>query len=203
MKSNIKKENQTKMQKLFPEYYGQKVILKDHDYMIDFDPDEFHKTVGAEKLTYDEYLDIQMKSSHEVRVYFKTCYYNIPLGFKGRIERRTKNNICFKRIFVEGMFPDGVCFDGKEEHVWMSNAQFEKYKIGDCVSFFAEVYRYVKTSNGKQIDFALRNPENIKRIKPYEPPSDKELFLQVTSRIVCDNCYLNEHCNKTYCIRKL
>ena len=104
---------------------------------------------------------------------------------------------------VEGMYSYGSCFDGKEEHVWMSNAQFEKYKIGDCVSFFAEVYRYVKTSNGKQIDFALRNPENIKRIKPYEPPSDKELFLQVTSRIVCDNCYLNEHCNKTYCIRKL
>ena len=100
------------------------------------------------------------------------------------------------------MFPDGVCFDGKEEHVWMSNAQFEKYKIGDCVSFFAEVYRYVKTSNGKQIDFALRNPENIKRIKPYELPSDKELFLQGISRIVCDNCYLNEHCNKTYCIQK-
>lgn len=140
------------MQKLFPEYYGQKVILKDHDYLIDFDPDDFHKTVGAEKLTYDEYLDIQMKSSHEVRVYFKICYYNIPLGFKGRIERRTKNNICFKRIFVEGMFPDGVCFDGKEEHVWMSNTEFEEYKIGDCVSFFAEVYRYVKTSNGKQID---------------------------------------------------
>ena len=35
MKSNIKKENQTKMQKLFPEYYGQKVILIDHDYVID------------------------------------------------------------------------------------------------------------------------------------------------------------------------
>lgn len=51
MKSNIKKENQTKMQKLFPEYYGQKVILKDHDYMIDFDPEGFHKTVGAEKLS--------------------------------------------------------------------------------------------------------------------------------------------------------
>lgn len=80
MKSNIKKENQTKMQKLFPEYYGQKVILIDHDYMIDFDPDKFHKTVGAEKLTYDEYLDIQMKSSHKVKVYFKICYYNIPLG---------------------------------------------------------------------------------------------------------------------------
>ena len=127
------------MQKLFPEYYGQKVILIDHDYVIDFDPEEFHKTVGAEKLTYDEYLDIQMKSSHEVRAYFKICYYNIPLGFKGRIERRTKNDICFKRIFVKGMFPDGVCFDGKEEHVWMSNAQFEEYEIGDCVSKQATV----------------------------------------------------------------
>ena len=89
MKSNIKKENQTKMQKLFPEYYGQKVILIVHDYMIDFDPEEFHKTVGAEKLTYDEYLDIQMKSSHEVRVYFKTCYYNIPLKVVLKEEQRT------------------------------------------------------------------------------------------------------------------
>lgn len=84
----------------------------------------------------------------------------------------------------------------------MSNAQFEEYEIGDCVSFFAEVYRYVKTSNGKRIDFALRNPENIKRIEPYELPSDKELFLQKISRIVCDNCYLNEHCNKIFCILK-
>ena len=35
MKSNIKKENQTKMQNFFPNNYGQKVILIDHDYVID------------------------------------------------------------------------------------------------------------------------------------------------------------------------
>ena len=42
------------------------------------------------------------------------------------------------------MYMDGVCFDGKEEHVWMSSSGFENYKVGDSVSFFADVYRYLK-----------------------------------------------------------
>ena len=37
-----------------------------------------------------------------------------------------------------------------KEHVWMSPKGFEEYEIGDSVSFFADVYRYVKTSNGNR-----------------------------------------------------
>ena len=39
----------------------------------------------------------------------------------------------------------------------MELSGFEKYTVGDYVSFWAEPYRYVKTSHGKQLDFGLKN----------------------------------------------
>ena len=143
---------------LFATYYGQKVIVTTYDGIIDFDPEGYFDIVGANKFTYNDYID------------------------------------------VYGMYPDGVCFDGKEEHVWMDIAGFEECQIGDCVSFSAEVYRYVKTSNGKQIDFALRNPEGIKKIEAYELPSDNDLLKQAISVLTCETCYLSEHCNGDFCI---
>ncbi len=76
----------------------------------------------------------------------------------------------------------------------MPKEGFENYKVGDCLTFFAEVYRYVKTGNGKRIDFALRNPQRIKKIDSYELPTDDELMLQSIDAIICETCYLNEHC---------
>lgn len=185
---------------LFATYYGQKIMVATYDGMIDFDPEGYRDIVGAEKFTYDDYIDVQIKSFHKTRDWFATCYYNFPLCFKGCVEKKTGKNICFRRIMVEGMYSDGICFDGKEEHVWMSIAGFEEYQIGDCVSFFAEVYRYVKTSNGKQIDFALRNPKEIKKINAYELPSNDYLLEQKISQIICETCYLSEHCNRVYCL---
>lgn len=80
----------------------------------------------------------------------------------------------------------------------MPKEGFEDYKVGDCLTFFAEVYRYVKTGNGKRIDFALRNPKGIKKIDSYELPTDDELMLQSIDAIICETCYLNEHCSG-YC----
>ena len=122
------------------------------------------------------------------------CYYYIPLEFMGQIERITGKAVCFKRIFVSGMYPDGTCFDGKEEHVWIDKHGLEQYAVGDCLSFFAEPYRYIKTGSGKQIDFGLRNPANIKRIEKYELPSDEELMLQSINSIICETCLYNEQC---------
>lgn len=34
---------------------------------------------------------------------------------------------------------------------------FEPFNIGDSVSFGAEIYRYLKTGNGKVSDYGLRN----------------------------------------------
>ena len=166
-----------------------------------FNPDSQKEVVGAEKMTYDEYLDVQIASLGKLRREFVNLYFNIPMGFKGEIEKVNKDKVCFKRIFTLGMFFDGGMFDGKEDHVWMDKKGFEKFKVGDSVEFFAEVYRYVKTGNGKQIDFGLRNPEGIKQIPSYQLPTDEELAEQSVMMIICETCHLSEHCNRTVCMR--
>lgn len=187
---------------LFATDYGQKIVTFTYKGPIDFDPEGYRDIVGAEKFTYDDYIDVQIRSLQKTRGWFATCYYNISLGFQGCVERKNKEKgkICFKRIMVDGMYPDGTCFEGKEDHVWMDIAGFEEYEIGDCVSFSAEVYRYVKTGDGKQIDFALRNPKGIKKIDAYELPSDNDLLEQAVSEIICETCYLSEHCNRVSCL---
>ena len=181
--------------------YRQKVCASTEGGVVFFDPDSIKDVVGAEKMEYDEYLDVQIASLGKTRSYFTMCYFNIPLEFKGQIERVTKDNICFERIYISGMFSDGGMFDGKEEHVWMKKEGFNELKVGDCVQFSAEVYRYLKTSNGKLIDYSLRNPEGIKVISSYDLPSDEELIMQETDSIVCETCYLNEQCNRMFCMR--
>ena len=97
---------------LFGSYYGEKELVCTYDGTIDFDPEGYKSVVGADRFTYDEYLEVQIKSFHKTR----------------------------------------DCFVGKEDHVWMDISGFEGFQVGDCLSFFAEIHRYVKTGNGKQID---------------------------------------------------
>ncbi len=180
--------------------YGQKVCACTEGGVVNFDPDSLKEVVGAEKMTYDEYLDIQIRSLGKYRSYFEMCYFNIPMGFQGQIEKITKTHICFQKIFVSGMFSDGIMFDGKEDHVWIERRGFETCQIGDCVEFFAEVYRYVKTGDGKLIDYSLRNAEGIKKIPPYKLPSDNDLIKQEIGWVVCETCFLGEQCNKGFCV---
>ena len=185
-------------------YYGSKTGLQVFGGIIDFDPDRQKDLVGGDKITYDEYLDLQMmacESKEKARWDFAMCYYYHPLEFKGEIERITKAAVCFKRIYVSGMYDDGICFDGKEDHVWIDKHGLEDYKVGDCLSFFAEPYRYIKTGNGKRIDFGLRNPQGIKKIDKYELPSDEQLMLESINSIICETCYLNEQCSGSMCMR--
>lgn len=186
---------------LFGSCYGEKELVSTYDGTIDFDPEGYKDVVGADRFDYDEYLEVQIKSFHKTRSWFETCYHNVPLGFKGCIEKNTGKKVCFQRIVVEGMYSDGACFIGKEDHVWMDISGFESFQVGDCLSFFAEIYRYVKTGNGKQIDFGLRKPEGIKQIESYELPTDDELMKQEINQILCETCYLEEHCNRMNCLR--
>lgn len=180
--------------------YEENIIAMTEGGDVNFNPQSLIDLVGGEKLSYNDYIDIQIQSFGKQRGWFKTCYYEMPAEFKGQIDRVTKNTVCFKRIFVTGMYSDGTFFDGKEDHVWMDRSGFEEYAVGDCVTFFAEVYQYLKTSNGKLIDFGLRNPADIKRIDKYELPTDKELRLQAVNEIICETCYLREHCSG-FCLR--
>ena len=87
----------------------------------------------------------------------------------------------------------------KNDPVWMEKSGFEECAVGDSVSFCAEVYRYVKTGNGKLIDYGLRNPTGIQKIEAYELPSDDELIMQEVEQLICETCFLSEQCNRNYC----
>lgn len=180
--------------------YGQNVCMMMEGGSIDFDPKKRKEVVGAEQMTYDEYLDVQFASLDKTRGGFACCFYNFAMGFKGHIERFAKGQVCFNAIYLEGMYPDGEMFEGKEDHVWMDITGFEDFQVGDRVSFWAEVYRYVKTGNGKLIDFGLRKPEGIKKITSYELPSDEELLNQEIRLMLCDVCFYGEQCNRTFCL---
>lgn len=183
-------------------HYGDDTVVSSEIGCLDFSPTGKFDVVGGEKFTYDEYIDIQIRSSGKQRTWFEMCYYNLPSEFMGCIEKKTKKNICFKRIYVSGMYPDGCdFFEGKEDHVWMDIQGFEEFKIGDCVSFFADVYKYIKTGNGKILDYSLRNPQGIKQIDSYQLPSDDDIIRQSINQILCEICYLSEHCNKANCLR--
>lgn len=186
---------------LFGAYYGEDTYYYSLEYgSIDFRPNGMKDVVGAEKFSYDEYIEVQLNSVHKQRMGFLNVIYNYPLGYKGCIERKTAKAVCFKRIWIEGMYPDGKCFDDKEEHVWMDIKGFESFNVGDSLSFAADVYRYVKKSNGKMIDYGLRNPAGIKKIAPYILPSDEEIMAQEIDGIICEACFLSEQCNRISCV---
>lgn len=134
---------------------------------------------------------------------FEICYYDADFfSFKGRIKRinTKKQLLCFERIFVEGLYGDGDGFTGKEDHVWMSLTGFENYRVGDCLPFEAEVYRYIKTSRGKMIDFELKDPAGIRKVGEYEVPSDEQLRIQAAEQILCmDLCMFRDNCDG-FCI---
>lgn len=191
--TNLKKAN-----------YRKNVCSMMENGVIDFNPTALNDVVGAEKMSYDEFLDVQFHSLGKIRTYFEMCYFNVPIEFNGQVERISKDKVCFNRIYVCGMYPDGEMFDGKEDHVWMQKTGFETAQVGDCFSFHAEVYRYIKTGNGKQLDYALKlcDPKGVKKIDTYELPSDDDLLMQSIESCICETCFLNEQCNRLICFLK-
>lgn len=187
---------------LLKHHYGEKECVLTEGGVILFDPVSRNKLVGAEKYSYDEYLDVQFASlGKKHRAYFADCFFNVGGScFKGQIEKIKENYICFKRILFSGTYTDGTMFDGKEDHVWMDKTGFEEYNIGDCVLFGAEVYRYIKTGDGKLIDYGLRNPIDIKKIEDYKLPTDDELIAQEVDQLICETCFLREHCDYNNCL---
>ena len=100
---------------------------------------------------------------------------------------KKKKKVVFECIYISAVFMDGNGYKGKEDHVWMNKQGFEGFSIDDTVSFFAEVYRYIKTGNGKTLDFGLRNPQSIRKIDAYKLPTDEELMMQQINWIICEN----------------
>ena len=83
--------------------------------------------------------------------------------------------------------------------IWAKKGKLNK---GDCVSFFAEVYRYIKKSDGKKLDYGLRNPEDIKKINKYDLPTEKELLMQEIDSMICETCDMADFCGtRSNCIK--
>ena len=77
---------------------------------------------------------------------------------------------------------------------------FKGYKVGECVRFWADIYRYLKTRNGLQISFGLCNPEMIARVDDYHVPTDDELRMQAIDQLICELCVFSEHCSPAVCL---
>ena len=68
-------------------------------------------------------------------------------------------------------------------------------------TMFGWIFRDFKTGNGKVLDYSLKNPQDIERIGSYQLPSDDDLANQSINEIICETCFLSDHCNRTYCMR--
>ena len=188
---------------LIDAHYGTKASFQIPEIGIIFFDRELSKgIVGGNHLTYEDFIDLQLQTKLEFRSSFFMCWVYTPMEFKGEVETFAKGKICFKRIYVEYMLPDTSIHMGKEDHVWMSSEGFGKLNKGDCVSFFAEVYRYIKKSDGKKLDYGLRNPEDIKKISKYDLPTEKELLMQEIDSMICETCDMADFCGtRSNCIK--
>jgi len=188
---------------LIDAHYGTKASFQIPEIGIIFFDRELSKgIVGGDYLTYEDFIDLQLQTKLEFRSSFFMCWVYTPMEFKGEVETFARGKICFKRIYDEYMLPDTSIHMGKEDHVWMSSEGFGKLNKGDCVSFFAEVYRYIKKSDGKKLDYGLRNPEDIKKINKYDLPTEKELLMQEIDSMICETCDMADFCGtRSNCIK--
>ena len=82
----------------------------------------------------------------------------------------------------------------------MARTGFELFNPGDCLWFEADIYRYMRKSDGKLIDYGLRNPDNIEKIESYEVPTDEQLIDQQIDQLVCETCRYFDHCYLGMCV---
>lgn len=188
----------------FVDDFGHGDIVVQSDFgIVDMSEDAMKDIANGERLSYEEYLQALFNSRENRRTCLEYLYYsNAACSFKGRISRidKKKGKIIFERIYVYAIFMNGDDYEGKEDHVWMDIEPFENYDVGDNLSFGGEIYRYLKTRNGKQISFGIRNPFDISKIKDYKLPSDDDMLLQAIDQMVCEACLFNEHCYMGMCI---
>lgn len=185
-------------------YYRSPYVCMTDEGTIDFSIDDFNALeTNGHHITYDEYLDIMRKSGDSGRQYFMTCFYDACSAiYTGEIQKFSKkrDKLLFGRVLISGIRYDGTMFTGKEDHVWMDIAGFEGFSVGDDIEFTADVYRYLKTGHGKQIDYAIRNPTCIEKTGKYALPSDDELLSQDIDRLICEDCLYGPSCCYAFCM---
>ena len=67
----------------------------------------------------------------------------------------------------------------KKQRVFSLRNYIEMYnskKVLTHIDAVPDNFLFVKTSNGKQIDYSLRNPQSIQKIDAYTLPTDEVIF---------------------------
>lgn len=194
--SNLLKRCDKRWEDMIRDCYGEPRRYFVEGRAVSFDEKDMREIAGGENLTYDDFIELQIKSLGKYRFYFERvksdCMESI---FKGRIIEVSDRYVCFSRIYVSGIYFDGDGFSGKEDHVWMERKGLEDYQVGDCLQFEADVYRHVKGKNEKILDYDLRNPHDIQKIASYKIPSEEDLMKQAIDEMICQTmCMHSEHC---------
>ena len=163
-------ESYEELKALVAAHYGENTIIQTENGGLDFSRQGFKKVETHNMpFTYNDYLDLQILSLRrgDTRLSLEAVYYNVPLEFVGEVASINKNKkkVLLKDIECDGMYYDGIIFSGKEEHVWVDIDGFEMFEVGDRVKFYAEIYHYLKTGDGKKLNYGLRILQGIKRIE--------------------------------------
>lgn len=189
---------------LVKKYRYRKVFIQDEYGIFDFSEKSIKDIQNGQDLSYEEYLQILYDSRYDKRRWFEDAYYTdlMETSFKGKITKfdTKRGMVLFNSVDMTIFHMDGSGSIGREDHVWMDAAPFEKFHVGDCVSFSAEIYRYLKTGNKRQISYGLRNPSLIRKIEKYELPTNDDLIMQFADQVTCEVCMYKEYCYGEPCL---
>lgn len=176
--------------------YEQNTIIRNYEFTIDFSLRNYERLEkNGTNVSYDDYLDLQRISFYkDIRSHFLWIYLNLGVGdFCGKITKANDNYFCFNKIYSDAMdMYDCTFSSGVEQHVWIERKGLDGFGVGDCVSFSAEVYQYVKKNGGLGLDFGLRNLSNVKRIEEYKLPSERDMLDEQVTKLLYDTCDLAE-----------
>lgn len=190
--------------KEFVEKYSHSGYLVQSEFgAIDTTDDAMKDVAGGENLSYEEYLQVLFNSRNIIRHCFEYCYYsNAWCDFKGGLAdliKRKARSYSIASMYLADLWMV-IATKVRRTMSGMDIEPFEEYQVGDCLSFGGEIYRYLKTKNGKQISFGIREPYDIKKIESYELPSDDDMLMQAVDQMICEVCMFNEHCYMGMCI---
>lgn len=85
------------------------IVELEYGRAVDYSEQFFQAVKNKKNLSHEDIINIQKSSVGKVKGGFQKAYYNIGLSYKGQIEKKNDKYICFQRIFIEGMYPDGMC----------------------------------------------------------------------------------------------
>ena len=193
----------SEFERIKKEFYGKSIDVITDMGVITFAKEDMNEVKGIEGYSYNDFL--QMQWNDKKRKNLASSYYSHDMcTFTGTVSKITKDKICFERLRVDAMYTDGM--DGTtydEEHVWTDKKPFikRKIKVGDYISFGADIYPYVKKKSPPYIDFGIKNPFDIAKKDAYSIPTAEKYLEQDINHIICDIvCMFKDHCNGTFCL---